>query len=349
MHHPRDPPDSESQFLCQRIWNLPTRSVKQKQGWSCHPCKKHHPLHWNPKIQSKWHRISWRRTCPGRPPLASFLHLPPPPPPPQPPPLPPPDKLIALDLTQPTTENRIIMRDFNSHSPTWGYDELDSKGEDVECWATNQQQILINKPQDPPTFYPRSRRITSTPYLAFTTDNIHKLCHREVCSQLGGSNHRPVTILVEQKRQWAPLKEFQTGTARGQNGTASSSLKRKNAWDYNCLRKIWTHNAVQFSNAILRAAKKELQPLLDPTARVAAGSCQQCQGRYGKKPLWPEHSRVQQSQSWIHQRKTPTDKETMVWKDCLPKPGEGLKQTLEPCQSLKWRGSISQQDCPSSP
>ena len=49
------------------------------------------------------------------------------------------------------------------------------------------------------------------------------------------------------------------------------------------------------------------------------------------------------------QRKTPTDKETVVWKDCLPKPGEGLKQTLEPYQSLKWRGSILQQDCPLCP
>ena len=57
----------------------------------------------------------------------------------------PPDKSIALHLIQPTTEIWIIMGDFNSHSPSWGYDELDSKGEEVECWATNQQLILINK------------------------------------------------------------------------------------------------------------------------------------------------------------------------------------------------------------
>ena len=78
------------------------------------------------------------------------------------------------------------MGDFNSHSPSWGYDELDSKGEEVECWATNQQLILINKPQDPPTFYSTSWITISMPDLAFATDNIHKLCHREACSQLGG-------------------------------------------------------------------------------------------------------------------------------------------------------------------
>ena len=56
----------------------------------------------------------------------------------------------------------------------------------MECWATNQQLILMSKPQDPPTFYPRSWRTTSTPDLAFATESIHKLCHREDCSQLGG-------------------------------------------------------------------------------------------------------------------------------------------------------------------
>ena len=52
-------------------------------------------------------------------------------------------------------------------------------------------------------------------------------------------------------------------------------------------------NAVQFNNAILRAARrspfpgdeKELQPLLDPTGTAAAGGSQQSQGRLGKKPL----------------------------------------------------------------
>ena len=74
----------------------------------------------------------------------------------------PPAKPIALLLIQPTTEKWIIMEDYNCHSPNWGYDDLDSKGERVECWATSQQLILINKPQDPLTFYSRSWRTTIT-------------------------------------------------------------------------------------------------------------------------------------------------------------------------------------------
>ena len=89
---------------------------------------------------------------PARPPLANFQHLLP-----TPPPIPPPshlDRPIALHLIQPSTENWIIMGDFNSHSPSWGYDDLDSKGEEVECWATIQQLIVTNKPKDLPLSTP---------------------------------------------------------------------------------------------------------------------------------------------------------------------------------------------------
>ena len=259
MHHPRDPPDSESWILCQRIWNLPTRPGKQEQGWNCHPCKKYYPLHWNSKIQSKWHRISWSRICPARPPLASFQHLPTPPPPP--PPLPAPltsYKPIALHLIQPTTENGIIMEDFNSHSPSWGYDELDSKREEVECWATNQQLILINKPQDPPTFYSRNWRTTSTPDLAFATNNIHKLCHREVCSQLRGSDHRPVTILVDQKTPVSAFKRAPSWNYKRAYWDSFKQLADEECMGLQLSEENMNRNAAQFNIAILRAAKKSI-------------------------------------------------------------------------------------------
>ena len=183
------------------------------------------------------------------------------------------------------------MGDFNSHSPSWGYDELDSKGDEVECWATNQQLILINKPQDPPTFYSRSWRTTSTPDLAFATDNIHKLCHREVYSQLGGSDHRPVTILVDQKTPVSTFKRVPIWNYKRADWDGFKQLAEEECMGLQLSEENMNHNAVLFNNAILRAAKKsipmkkELQPLLDPTARAAAGGCQQSQGRHRKKPL----------------------------------------------------------------
>ena len=40
---------------------------------------------------------------------------------------------ISLHLIQLNTENGIIIGDYNSHSPSWGQDSLDNKGEEMEC------------------------------------------------------------------------------------------------------------------------------------------------------------------------------------------------------------------------
>ena len=56
--------------------------------------------------------------------------------------------------------------------------------------------ILINDPTDPPTFYSRRWHSTTTPDLAFCTDDIHRNISRKVEEQLGGSDHRPVLLTI---------------------------------------------------------------------------------------------------------------------------------------------------------
>jgi hypothetical protein len=88
-----------------------------------------------------------------------------------------------LDATE---DYWIIMGDFNSHSPSWGYSDLDNKGEEVENWIISNRLVLITHPDDPPTYYSRYWRTTSSPDLAIGTDDIQSLSTREVCQQLGG-------------------------------------------------------------------------------------------------------------------------------------------------------------------
>lgn len=59
--------------------------------------------------------------------------------------------------------------------------------------------VLLNKPNDPPTFYSRVWHTTSSPDLAIATDDIQKITQREVSAQLGGSDHRPVIITVQKQ------------------------------------------------------------------------------------------------------------------------------------------------------
>ena len=71
----------------------------------------------------------------------------------------------------------------------------------------------------------------------------------------GGGDQRPVAILIDQKTSVSTFKELQAATTRGHTGTASSSLQRKNAWDYLVSGENMNQNAV---HTILRAAKKTI-------------------------------------------------------------------------------------------
>ncbi|GFR91032.1 RNA-directed DNA polymerase from mobile element jockey-like [Elysia marginata] len=89
-----------------------------------------------------------------------------------------------------------ILGDFNSHSQSWGYDEMDHRGEEVENWQIDQNLQLLNDPEDQDTFYSRRWRTTSTPDLGFATDDIAKCTTRTVQDQLAGSDHRPIMLTV---------------------------------------------------------------------------------------------------------------------------------------------------------
>ena len=105
------------------------------------------------------------------------------------------DKQIQPHNIKVEPQSWIITGDFNSHSPSWGYEQLNNKGEEVENWVTENRLILINKPDDPDT-YSRTWRTTSTPDLVIATDDIQGISEREVSSQLGVSDHRPVIIII---------------------------------------------------------------------------------------------------------------------------------------------------------
>ena len=70
----------------------------------------------------------------------------------------------------------------------------------MENWIAENRLIPINKPDDPDTFYSRTWR-TNTPDLAIATDDIQGIAEREVSSQLGDSDHRPVIVNIKGQTQ----------------------------------------------------------------------------------------------------------------------------------------------------
>jgi len=166
----------------------------------------------------------------------------------------PPDKQINLQPVQAEEKSWIMLVDFNSHSPSWGYPQLNAKGEDLENWMISNKVVLINKPTDPPTFYSRTWRTTTHPDLAMATDDIHGISKREVTDQLGGSDHRPVIICIQK------LLSNNNTKLR-----ASWNYKKAN-WDQYAeilegklklldLTKDVNQTARDFNNAVLESAK----------------------------------------------------------------------------------------------
>ena len=63
------------------------------------------------------------------------------------------DKDLALHTMNLPPENCLTVGDFNSHSISWGYEESDRRGDEVEDWQIENNLLLLNDPEDPPTFF----------------------------------------------------------------------------------------------------------------------------------------------------------------------------------------------------
>ena len=108
----------------------------------------------------------------------------------------PPPKTLSLHNIKPDREIWIIVDDFNSHSPSWGYPDLDSKGEEVEDGIITNQMVFINHPDYPYTYYSRAWITTSCPDIAIATDDVTTFTRHPVEQQRGGSDHKPVILHI---------------------------------------------------------------------------------------------------------------------------------------------------------
>ena len=95
-----------------------------------------------------------------------------------------------------TDTHCIVVGDFNSHSERWGYQQTDLRGEEVEEWEIDNNLFLLNAQEDPPTFYSRRWKSTSTLYLAFATGDLSHKIVRMVMNQLGDSDHKPIKLTI---------------------------------------------------------------------------------------------------------------------------------------------------------
>ena len=169
----------------------------------------------------------------------------------------PPDKDLSLYRMDIDQEQCIVVGDFNAHSQSWGYDSLDSRGEEVEDWHTIAGLQLLNSPEDTATFYSRRWMTTSTPDLAFCSNGIAGKANRIVQDQLAGSDHRPVVIEFEinSESYSSPLPRWNYKKA---DWTKFSKLCDQYTSSINCKTKKVNKSVALFNKALIKAANKSI-------------------------------------------------------------------------------------------
>lgn len=168
------------------------------------------------------------------------------------------DKELSLESMEILDNQCLIVGDFNSHSETWGYQEADKRGEEVEDWQIEHNLILVNEPDDPPTFFSRRWLTTTTPDLAFATDDIAKKITRRVLDQLGGSDHKPVKLSLNVN--FVPTKErsFPRWNFKKAKWKQFSKLTDENVKGIHIKNEHLNHKIKAFNQAILKAAAESI-------------------------------------------------------------------------------------------
>jgi len=165
----------------------------------------------------------------------------------------PPASVLGLHKVDLEASRHLIVGDFNCHSPSWGYEEMDPRGEEVEDWMIENNLILINQPEDKPTCYSRAWKTLSSPDLAMATEDIHRLTTRTVSTQIGGSDHLPTTLSISSLKPTSHRMEPSWNLKR-----ANWTLFKENA-DRRCDNINSTNNlnknVQHLTEAILHAAK----------------------------------------------------------------------------------------------
>ena len=169
----------------------------------------------------------------------------------------PPDKQLGLHNIEVPETNCLVLGDFNGHSPSWGYNDLDTKGEEIEDWQIINNLQLVQNHNDEPTFYSRAWKSTSTPDQAMATTDISRHACRTVMPPLATSDHKPIIITI-------------FGKVSHENNTLPRWNYKKANWEQfskltdcytsgiNCKTKHLDCSSNEMAKAILRAAKDSI-------------------------------------------------------------------------------------------
>lgn len=91
---------------------------------------------------------------------------------------------------------KIVLGDFNSHSITWGYQETDQNGKNVESWAEAEGLSLVYDQKLPSSFNSGRWKKSYNPDLTFVSDKIVSQTIKTVCNHILNTQQRGLTLSI---------------------------------------------------------------------------------------------------------------------------------------------------------
>ena len=220
------------------------------------------------------------------------------------------NKKLSLDTINIAGNNFLIAGDFNSHSQSWGYNEINRRGEEVENWQDENKLLLVNQAWDPPTFYSRVWHSSTTPDIALCTEDLHQRINREVCSQLAGSDHRPVMLSIFESFQVNQPQHPRWNWKKAQWGLfgirANELIKDIEVEDGNpnTVYKKWAEGILQAAkDSIPRGVTKDYKPHWNPDLQKAHDALNKAREEAEKSPGQANHIKLQKCKA-EYKRKT---------------------------------------------
>ena len=230
------------------------------------------------------------------------------------------DRPLSLSSIDVPLSSFLMVGDFNSHSQSWGYDHADARGEELEDWQDDNHLILVNDVDDPPTFFHRGWRKCSTPDLAFCSEDIHRGIKREVGTQLGGSDHKPVFITMESnvipidspQPRWNYKKAmWSLFSIRANELTKDIRVQGRNE---NTVVKEWTQGILKAAKeTIPRGARRDYKPFWSDELQVLEDDLNEAREKAEKDAS--EASTIQLQQAKAKFLKTKLEAKRKSWRE----------------------------------
>ena len=100
--------------------------------------------------------------------------------------------IIPPTLNENKYQNTIIVGDFNGHSPSWGYENYNCTGKNIEELANTSNLFIVQDSNSPPTLLHRAHKTLSRPDLTLLSSDLLESYQSQVTDMIGNSDHRPI-------------------------------------------------------------------------------------------------------------------------------------------------------------